>query len=67
MNKVFDNIKFGEILEQKGITQAWVAKQLRVTKYTISRYKTGYREPGYPTIKALANVLGVKEKDLLTS
>ncbi len=54
---------FGEILkdlrEDKNITQEIVAKYLKVSRATISKYESGNRSPDHDTIKLIAKYFNV--------
>ncbi|MBQ8540510.1 MAG: helix-turn-helix domain-containing protein [Clostridia bacterium] len=65
-----DLIKSGKLLcdlrKAKGMTQAEVAKRLGVVPKTVSKWETGHGFPDVATLSALANLLGVSEKTLLS-
>jgi len=54
-----------ECLEEKNINQKEFAKLLNVKEYTVSRYKTGKREPDLETVKKMSEVLQVPVQRLL--
>ena len=51
--------------EKNNFTQKYVAEAIGVAKSTYSLYESGGREPNVPTIKKLANLLGVSTDELL--
>lgn len=52
-------------LDAKGMTQRELAKKIRVTEVSVSRYITGNRMPIAPIITDIAKVLGVSTDYLL--
>ena len=50
-----------DILEQKGISQTWLAKQVGKSFSTINRY-----QPDLETLLAISKILQVDLKDLIT-
>lgn len=52
-----NNIKSAR--ERKGLTQEQLAKEINVTKKTISNYETGCREPSITVLKLISNILDV--------
>jgi putative transcriptional regulator len=57
--------RIGEILEEKGVSQHWLAAEAGVNQSSLSLYITGQREPGLETIYKLAKALKVDPCDLL--
>ena len=47
-------IRLKELRTRKGLTQAKLAKLLKCSNNTISRYELGEREPSFDTLKELA-------------
>ncbi len=45
--------------QQDNLTQAELAKQLRISKSTISMYETGRREPDFETLEIIADFFNV--------
>lgn len=45
--------------QQDNLTQAELAKQLRISKSTISMYETGRREPDFETLEVIADFFNV--------
>lgn len=58
-----DNLK--EIRSKKALSQDDLAKQLFVSRQTVSRWESGDRSPDLDTLIKLANVLGVSTDELL--
>lgn len=54
-----------EILKEKGISQAWLAKKLNKSYNTINEYSRNVRQPSIEDLYKIANILGVSAKDLL--
>lgn len=52
------------IIEEKGVSQRRLAKQVGVTEVSMSRYVSGERTPKAPMAIRIADVLGVDVKDL---
>ena len=53
-----------DILEQKGISQTWLAKQ--VGNSTINSYACNRYQPDLETLLAISKILQVDLKDLIT-
>lgn len=54
-----------EVLKEKGISQAWLAKKLDKSYNTINEYARNVRQPSIEDLYRIAKVLGVNAKDLL--
>ena len=63
MNDLAKNLKYYRI--QKGMSQESLAAKIFVTRQTISNYENGKSEPNLDTISKLAEVLEVRQEDLL--
>ena len=50
---------------ERGISQASLAEQLRISKSSVNMYERGEREPGFETVNALADHFGVDTDYLL--
>jgi transcriptional regulator with XRE-family HTH domain len=50
---------------RRKLTQAGLAKKVRVHKITISRLERGDRQPSMPLLQRLAKALGVSVTELL--
>lgn len=65
-----DLIKHGELLKtlrkSKNLTQKEIADRLGVVPKTVSKWETGHGFPDVSIISALADILGVSERILLT-
>lgn len=53
------------LLEKRGITQRSLAKKLKTTEATVSRYTSGNRTPNVETAVAIAEILGVSMDQLV--
>ena len=54
-----------EVLDEKKLTQQWLANKAQVTYASINMYVNGKREPSLETLKCLSDALGVKVRDLI--
>ncbi len=54
-----------EILKEKGISQAWLAKRLDKSYNTINEYARNVRQPSIEDLYRIAKILEVNAKDLL--
>lgn len=54
-----------EVLKDKGISQAWLAKQTEKSYNTINEYARNVRQPSLEDLYTIAEILNVKVKDLL--
>ena len=65
-----DLIKNGKLLydlrKSKGMTQKQVADKLGIVPKTVSKWETGHGFPDVSTLSALAEILGVSEKTILS-
>jgi len=65
-----DLLKNGKLLcdlrKAKGLTQKQVAEKLGVVPKTVSKWETGHGFPDVSTVSALADILGVSEKTILS-
>ncbi len=52
--------------KEKGLSQAQLAKQLHVTKQTVSKWETGKGMPDVSILSALAEIIDVTVDELLT-
>lgn len=55
-----------EVLKEKGISQAWLAKKLDKSYNTINEYARNVRQPSIEDLYRIAKILNVNAKDLLT-
>lgn len=62
-------IKFTERLKslrnEKKLSQAQLAKELKVSQRSISSWETGFRQPDYATLETIANYFEVTTDYLL--
>lgn len=56
-----------DVLDSKGLTQAWLAGQLDVEFRTVNRYATNFRQPNLQTLFKIADILDVNVKQLINS
>lgn len=54
-----------EILEQRGIKQSWLARQISKDVKTINNYVNNRYQPSLITLTTIAKVLNLDVKDLL--
>lgn len=54
-----------EVLENKGITQTWLAKQLGKSFSVVNAYACNRQQPPLETLFDIAEILGVATEDLL--
>lgn len=54
-----------EVLKEKGISQAWLAKKLDKSYNTINEYARNVRQPSVEDLYRIAKILGINVKDLL--
>jgi len=54
-----------EILEEKGIKQIWLAKQLNKSYNMVNSYTQNRRQPSIKCLYEIAKILNVEAKDLL--
>ena len=55
-----------DLRKEKGMTQKQVAEKLGVEPKTISKWETGHGFPDVSTVSALADILGVSERTILS-
>lgn len=55
-----------DLRKAKGLTQKQVADKLGVVPKTVSKWETGHGFPDVSTVSALADILGVSEKTILS-
>jgi transcriptional regulator with XRE-family HTH domain len=48
-----------ELREQAGLTQQQLAERAGIHKLTVAKFEQGLREPGWSTVQALVDALGV--------
>ena len=60
-----EKIRLKELREEKGLSQAQLAKEMGLSQNTISQYETGVLEPNIKTIKKLCEYFGVTAGYLL--
>ena len=61
----FNRIK--DILEQKGISQTWLAKQVGKSFSTINSYACNRYQPDLEKLLAISKILQVDLKELITA
>ena len=54
-----------EVLKDKGISQAWLAKKLDKSYNTINEYARNVRQPSLEDLYKIAEILNVEAKELL--
>ncbi|QMW03148.1 helix-turn-helix transcriptional regulator [Spirosoma foliorum] len=54
-----------EVLNEKGISQTWLAKKLDKSYNTINEYARNVRQPSIEDLFRIAKILDVTAKDLL--
>lgn len=55
-----------EVLDEKGISQTWLAKQLDKSYNSVNAYVCNRAQPNLETLEEIARILGVDKRDLLT-
>ena len=65
MNTEISYNRIKEVLNNKGIKQSWLAKQLGKTQRTVNLYVTNAVQPPIPVLYKIARLIGVDVKDLL--
>ena len=58
--------KIKEVLDSKGISQTWLAKQLGKSFSTVNCYARNKYQPDLETLLEISNILEVDLKDLIT-
>lgn len=56
-----------DVLDQKGISQTWLAKQVGKSFSTINSYACNRYQPDLETLLAISKILQVDLKDLITN
>jgi len=56
--------KLETILEEKGIKKSWLAKELGVSRQTITNWVKGYNYPDLLKLKKLSFILGVSIEEI---
>ncbi|MBT1706335.1 helix-turn-helix domain-containing protein [Chryseosolibacter indicus] len=65
-NKVkYNRIK--EVLDEKGVSQTWLAEQLDLDFVTVTRYVNNHRQPGIAVLFEIARILKINPRELLNS
>lgn len=59
--------KIKSILEKKGVSQTWLAKQLDKSFNTINSYVCNRSQPNLETLLQISKILDVDIKDLISS
>lgn len=59
--------KIKEVLDSKGISQTWLAKQLGKSFSTVNCYARNKYQPDLETLLEISNILEVDLKDLITN
>lgn len=54
-----------EVLQDKGISQTWLAKKLGKSYNTMNEYARNVRQPSIEDLFRIAKILDVNAKDLL--
>ena len=54
------------ILEEKGISQTWLAKKLDKSFNTVNSYVCNRTQPNLETLLQISEILGVDMKDLIS-
>ena len=54
------------ILEEKGISQTWLAKKLDKSFNTVNSYVCNMTQPNLETLLQISEILGVDMKDLIS-
>lgn len=66
---VYNLIQIGsrirDLRQQKGLTQKYMAEQLKIHKGTYSNYENNHREPSEETLQSISALLGVTLEELL--
>lgn len=59
--------KIKDVLNSKGISQTWLAKQLGKSFSTVNCYARNKYQPDLETLLEISNILEVDLKDLITN
>lgn len=54
-----------DVLDQKGISQTWLAKRLGKSFTTVNSYVCNRSQPNLPTLVEISKLLSVNWKDLI--
>ena len=54
-----------EVLDEKGLTQTWLAEKLEKSYNMVNSYAQNRRQPRIETLFEIANILNVKVTDLI--
>ena len=55
-----------DVLEEKGITQTWLAKQLDKSYNSVNAYVCNRAQPNLETLLQISTILNVDMKDLIS-
>ena len=55
-----------DVLEEKGITQTWLAKQLDKSYSSVNAYVCNRAQPNLETLLQISTILNVDMKDLIS-
>lgn len=55
-----------DVLEEKGITQTWLAKQLDKSYNSVNTYVCNRAQPNLETLLQISTILNVDMKDLIS-
>ena len=64
----YDNMKLNcikEVLDEKGISQTWLAKKLEKSFNTVNSYVCNRSQPNLETLLQISQILNVDMKDLI--
>lgn len=56
-----------EVLKEKGISQAWLAKKMEKSYPTINEYARNKRQPSLEDLYKIAKILDIDVKELIVS
>ena len=56
-----------EVLEEKGLTQIWLAKQLGKSYNMVNSYAKNRRQPSIEILFKIAEILNIEARDLVVS
>ena len=54
-----------EVLDEKGISQTWLAKKLNKSFNSVNSYVCNRTQPNYETLLQISQILNVNMKDLI--
>ena len=66
-NQLFNMNRIKEVLEQKGLTQIWLADKLGKSYNMVNSYAKNRRQPSIEILFEIAKILKVEPRDLLTT